>query len=126
MKKTMYRLLSRLLLLASITLSIIAINSINAFANKFTEKAISVKSLPVKKALVKVYGLTLSAQNINLQLMSNGCTTTDFFRLQWQNHQLLVDQIKADHCRRMPHKIWLSFTIPDQQSGFTLLNDFAF
>ncbi len=121
MKKTVYRLLSRLLLLASITLSIIAINSINAFANKFTEQAISQKT-----ALVKVYGLTISDNSINLQLMSNGCTTTDFFKLQWQNNQLQVNQIKVDHCRRMPHKIWLKFTIPQQKNGFMLVNNFAF
>lgn len=76
--------------------------------------------------LAKIYGLMITDNKVNLQLMSNGCTTIDFFTLHWQKQQLQVVQTKSDFCRRMPHKIWLSFSIPKQEGDFTLVNPFAF
>lgn len=99
---------------------------LSAFA---ATSALSAQTLTVmttqKSTLVKIYGLTISDNKINLQFMSTGCTNNQSFALNWQEDQLQVLQIKTDHCRRMPHKIWLSFKIPAQQNKFTLANPFA-
>jgi hypothetical protein len=80
----------------------------------------NVTNTKVKQA--KIYGLTIKDKKINLLLLSNGCTNKHSFTLQWHNGQLTIFRTKADNCRRMPHKIWLTFALPENTTHFNLSN----
>lgn len=78
-----------------------------------------------KVQLAKLHGLEAKGKTLKLQVMSNGCTNTKSFKLMWQDEHLTVQRLKADYCRRMPHKIWLKFEIPTHVKEFSMANKFA-
>jgi len=77
-----------------------------------------------KVKLVNIHALEVKDKTLRLQVMSNGCTKAESFKLIWQGDNLTVQRVKPDHCRRMPHKIWLKFEIPTQISNFNMVNKF--
>ena len=77
-----------------------------------------------KSSLLKINGLETKDKTLRLQVMSNGCTKAESFKLIWQGSNLTVKRIKLDYCRGMPRKIWLEFKMPAQTKAFTLVNKF--
>jgi len=73
-----------------------------------------------------IYGLNYQGNTLSIQIMSNGCTTNKYFKQTWQNHQLTLERIKEDFCRRRPHKKWLDFELPQAFSSVTVINKLAF
>tara|TARA_B110001452_G_C14913896_1_gene319464 strand:+ start:210 stop:512 length:303 start_codon:yes stop_codon:yes gene_type:complete len=69
-----------------------------------------------------IHGVKLSDYKVNIQVTSMGCTTKDSFDLQFKPGALTVLRVKSDKCRRMPHKIWLSFDLPPLKTDFILQN----
>jgi len=74
------------------------------------------------KNIENIYGVIVSAKNLKVQIVSNGCTNKDSFELIWQGNNLTVMRKKTDNCRRMPYKKWLTFHIPREKKTFVLLN----
>ena len=74
------------------------------------------------KNIESIYGVIVSAENLKIQILSNGCTNKDSFELIWQGSNLTIMRIKADNCRRMPYKKWLTFHLPSEKKTFALLN----
>jgi hypothetical protein len=87
--------------------------------------AVTMGCSATEQRMDSIYGLKITDDKLMLQVMSNGCTSADSFQLSWQNDNLSISRIKADHCRRRSHKIWLSFTIPTQIKHFKVLNSFS-
>lgn len=77
-----------------------------------------------KIQLVNLNGFKTKGKEISLQVMSNGCTKAKSFKLIWQDDNLTVQRLKPDFCRRVPHKIWLKFEIPQQIKEFSVTNQF--
>ncbi|WDE12978.1 hypothetical protein [Thalassomonas haliotis] len=85
-------------------------------------------SKPQRKTPTKqetIYGMNYQANTLSIQLMSNGCTTTKYFKQVWYNSQLKLERIKEDFCRRRPHKKWLDFELPQAFSSVTVINKLA-
>ncbi len=79
-----------------------------------------------KVSLLNIHGLETKDKKLRLQVMSNGCTKAESFSLIWQGDNLTVQRLKPDHCRRMPHKIWLTFEIPTIIKSFSVANKFVY
>ncbi|GLX80295.1 hypothetical protein tinsulaeT_36350 [Thalassotalea insulae] len=69
-----------------------------------------------------IHGIKYQQQKLHILVTSTGCTTEKSFRLYWQAQNLTIVRVKADHCRRMPHKLWLEFDVPKEKANFTLTN----
>jgi len=73
-----------------------------------------------------LHGIETKGKQLSLQVMSNGCTKAESFQLIWQENNLTVQRLKPDHCRRMPHKIWLTFELPTKIKAFRVANKFVY
>lgn len=71
---------------------------------------------------LKVHGVEISNQKINVRVTSNGCTNNDSLNLQFSAGKLTITRVKPDKCRRLPHKIWLAFDLPPLRTDFVLTN----
>lgn len=69
-----------------------------------------------------IHGIKVLEGRIAIQVTSTGCTNIKSFKLHFNEEYLLVERVKADHCRRMPHKIWLEFDIANLPKHFQLKN----
>ena len=73
-----------------------------------------------------IHGVEVSKEKLRIQVISNGCTTKESFALHWQGDNLIIERIKPDHCRRMPHKKWLEFSLPKNVTSFNIANKFSY
>ena len=69
-----------------------------------------------------IHGFKALEGRIAVQVTSTGCTNIKSFKLHFVDEQLLIERVNADHCRRMPHKIWLEFDMPNMPERFQLKN----
>ncbi len=69
-----------------------------------------------------IHGIELDDNKVKIQVTSTGCTNNDAFELRFKKGSMLVLRTKLDKCRRMPHKIWLSFELPSKTTELTLMN----
>ena len=69
-----------------------------------------------------LYGLKVSGNTLAVQVKSQGCTNDKSFRLVWENNNLTVMRVKPDHCRRLPHLIWVTFSFEPTQYPFAVAN----
>ena len=70
----------------------------------------------------KIFNVLVTGSQIKIQVISFGCTDKKSFQLIWQNSELTIKRIRADHCRRMPFKKWLTYELPPKISQFSLTN----
>jgi hypothetical protein len=71
---------------------------------------------------LKVHGIQVDKNKLQLLVTSTGCTSKDSFQLNWQENAVLVEQVTPDNCRRLPHRIWVKFDLPENKQLFTLMN----
>ena len=76
--------------------------------------------------LAVIHGVEVSPNTIKVQVTSNGCTSKESFKLHWQQNKLTLERIKPDNCRRMPHKKWLEFNLPEAVKSVYIVNEFSF
>jgi len=72
-----------------------------------------------------VHGIQIEPKQLKLLVTSNGCTSKRSFQLIWQEQTLEIEKVIPDNCRRLPHRIWVGFDLPDNQLSFTVLNKIA-
>ena len=72
-----------------------------------------------------IHGINYQNNILRIEVMSNGCTSPLSFKQLWHNNQLKLQRIKADHCRRLPHKKWLKFKLPKPFSQLSVVNTLA-
>ncbi|MBT4380457.1 MAG: hypothetical protein HON77_10905 [Gammaproteobacteria bacterium] len=74
-----------------------------------------------------LYGMTLGNGLISAQVLSNGCTTADSFKLESQaGKQLTLMRSTPDRCRRAKHKVWVDIPLPEEtKKVFFLSNPFS-
>lgn len=73
-----------------------------------------------------IHGVEAGFHTIKVQVTSNGCTSKESFKLHWQQNKLTLERIKPDNCRRMPHKKWLEFNLPEAVKSVYIANEFSF
>jgi hypothetical protein len=74
-----------------------------------------------------LYGMTLENGLISAQVLSNGCTTADSFKLESQaGKQLTLMRSTPDRCRRAKRKVWVDIPLPEEtKKVFFLSNPFS-
>ena len=82
--------------------------------------------LKPQEVFLNIHGIVIKDKKIRLQVMSNGCTKAESFKLIWKEDNLTVERLKPDYCRRVPHKVWLEFKIPAQVKKFSVANKFEY
>ena len=69
-----------------------------------------------------LFGVKQDAEQLSVQVVSHGCTSNESFRVENRGSELTLFRVKPDHCRRLPHKIWLTFLLPVTEATLTLNN----
>ena len=74
-----------------------------------------------------LYGMTLENGLMSVQVLSNGCTTANSFRLKSQDSKhLALMRNTPDRCRRATHKVWVDILLPEETKNvFFLSNPFS-
>lgn len=82
-----------------------------------------VNAMPTENTLI--HGVKHVKNSLSFLVTSTGCTTPDSFELIWLKNKVTINKIKKDHCRRMPHRIWLSFDLPKKNMPFKVMNSIS-
>lgn len=69
-----------------------------------------------------IHGIKLTNHAIDIQVSSTGCTTADSYQLHWNKDEVTIKKIKQDNCRRAPHRIWVTFDLPQTLSTIKVTN----
>jgi len=73
--------------------------------------------------LEPIYNPEWTANGLTVQVVSNGCTSVESFKVQVTDNQVTIDRIKKDHCRAMPRLVEVSFPLANQtKSSMKIVN----
>jgi hypothetical protein len=78
-----------------------------------------------------ILGLSLNYEQkqINITVVSNGCTTKEDFTLQMQQNSLLISRKKKDVCKAMPEPVQFTWSFKeagiDDNIPFSVQNRFS-
>jgi hypothetical protein len=73
-----------------------------------------------------LYALATQGKAVEVQVMSNGCTSLGSFQLRWQGDKVSIMRIKPDLCRKRSFKKSITFVLPKRINNFQVVNHFAF
>ncbi len=108
---------------------VIAMFSIPAVATIYHTK---MKGFFIKSSAPElIYGIKLLGKNIQVAVMSTGCTGVDSFNLDVINNEqgqtvLQLLRVKPDLCRAIPHLIEIEIPLPDEAIGRKILMSNSF
>ena len=90
------------------------------------ERPVSVKELPAEKLAGLVFNY--DKNEIELSIVSNGCSGKADFRWIVSGNEIQVERIKKDECKAMPEAVKLIFTFReaglDADKAYTVGNPF--
>lgn len=104
--------------LLALPLFLVAISGCNA-------TDISTDTAKKSKEKQMIHAIKYNKNKLSIEIISTGCTSAQSFEQLWQEHKLTLKRIKADNCRRLPHKKWLTFNLSRPFSELSLINKLA-
>ena len=69
-----------------------------------------------------IHGVKSAENSITILVTSTGCTNQNSFQLIWHEDEVTLNKVKQDNCRRMPHRIWLTFDLANINAPFKIMN----